>query len=433
MTDSKVISNTPFWHDDIGFIDASTSREKKELAAHQQIVIVGSGFTALSAALTLARAGKSVSVFDSDDIGSGASSRNGGLLGPSFHKLGMQGLTNKYGAQTAQAVLKESLAGFDWLIDFINKEQISCDLQHCGRFRGAIKKKHFESISVQAQSLAKALDYPVEIIPKSQQHHAVGTDKYHGGVVYKKDASLHPAKLVSELIEKNLQAGVKFYPHCVIKQITRADHGFNLQAQNQQITAENVLIATNGYTSEVTQAFKRRILPIRSSMIATEELSEDLIRTVSPRLHSHGGTDRLVFYYRPSPDGKRLLFGGRAKHFADRPDEYQHFLQQSMLALFPQLKGVKLSNAWSGLVAYSFDHVPHLGKKDGLYYAMGYCGSGVARANYLGHKIALKMLGQGGDSIFDQFEFESRPLYQGNPWFMPSIIAWHSFADRLGL
>ena len=103
-----------------------------------------------------------------------------------------------------------------------------------------------------------------------------------------------------------------------------------------------------------------------------------------------------------------------------------------MLNLFPQLNEVPITHAWSGLVAYSFDHVPHLGLNNGLYYAMGYCGSGVARANYLGHKIALKMLGEDGSTVFDQFEFPSKCFYSGNPWFMPAVLRWHSFADRWG-
>ncbi|MGB1239599.1 MAG: NAD(P)/FAD-dependent oxidoreductase, partial [Pseudomonadales bacterium] len=144
--------------------------------------------------------------------------------------------------------------------------------------------------------------------------------------------------------------------------------------------------------------------------------------------------DRLVFYYRPSPDGKRLLFGGRALALADKPAEYTHFLQRNMLSLFPQLEGVQLEHAWSGLVAYSFDHVPHLGRgDDGLYYAMGYCGSGVARSNYLGHKIAQKMLGLGGETVFEQFDFPTRFGYTGTPWFMPGVLRWHSLLEKLGL
>lgn len=430
MTKANEFSNTPFWHDDIDLSVATTSLEQVD--DDYDVLIVGSGFTGLSAALSLARAGKSVVIMEAQDIASGASSRNGGLLGPSFHKLGLQGLIDKFGHDTANAVLQESLKGFDWLLEFIEKEQIDCDLQRCGRFRGAIKQQHFKSLCVQAESLAKALDYPIDIIEKSQQHQEVGTDKYQGGIVYKKDACLHPAKLVKGLIGKCQQAGVTLVAQAAVSHIKDNYAGFTVTVEQRQINAGAVLIASNGYTQDVTADLKKRVLPIRSSMIATAPLSKELMASISPKLRTHGGTDRLVFYYRPSPDGQRMLFGGRALSMLEKPAEYHHFLRQSMLNLFPQLNEVPITHAWSGLVAYSFDHVPHLGLNNGLYYAMGYCGSGVARANYLGHKIALKMLGEDGSTVFDQFEFPSKCFYSGNPWFMPAVLRWHSFADRWG-
>ena len=431
MAIQPTYSNTPFWHQ---IFDAPfKTLPLEELSQHLDVIVVGSGFTGLSAALTLARAGKSVAVIEANDLASGASSRNGGLLGPSFHKLGLAGLEKKFGRETADELLKESLRGFNWLLKFIETESIECDLKHCGRFRGALKEKHFSKMCQQAESLAAKLDYPIEIISKSQQHTEVGSDKYHGGVVYTKDASLHPAKLVNQLIERCQDAGVSFVSHAKVRDISQTYAGFKVQIEQRCVEASAVLIATNGYTGNLTRPLKKRILPIRSSMIATPPLPKELIDSVSPKQRSHGGTDRLVFYYRTSPDGQRLLFGGRALAYADKPDEYYHFLRKNMVSLFPQLQGVAISHAWSGLVAYSFDHIPHLGLNNGLYYAMGYCGSGVARANYLGHKIALKMLGENGDTVFDQFEFPTKALYNGHPWFMPAVLHWHSLADKLGL
>ena len=105
-----------------------------------------------------------------------------------------------------------------------------------------------------------------------------------------------------------------------------------------------------------------------------------------------------------------------------------------MIEVFPERENVKISHSWSGLVAYTFDHVPHLGEMDGLYYAMGYCGSGVARASFFGRKLGLKMLGsEEGATPFDDLPFNGRPLYNGTPWFMPAMLAWHRVADKLGL
>jgi glycine/D-amino acid oxidase-like deaminating enzyme len=251
--------------------------------------------------------------------------------------------------------------------------------------------------------------------------------------LYEKDACLHPAKLVNGLIAKLHAAGVTLVSQAALTQLKASGQGYTATINDREFKIAKVLIATNGYTTDTTANLKKRIIPIRSTMIATEAISAQMMASVSPKLHTHGGADRLVFYCRPSPDGTRLLFGGRALDSIAKPSEYTAFLHKNMLHLFPQLAHVKLANTCSGLVAYSFDHVPHLGEMDGIYYAMGYCGSGVARANYLGHKIALKMLGKDGSSVFDQFEFPSQLFYNANPWFMPAIIRWHNLADKLGL
>jgi glycine/D-amino acid oxidase-like deaminating enzyme len=153
-----------------------------------------------------------------------------------------------------------------------------------------------------------------------------------------------------------------------------------------------------------------------------------------PTRRCYGDTRRVMAYYRPSPDGTRILFGGRATS-ADHAAKNARMLRQSMLDVFPQLEKTRITHSWSGLVAYAFDHVPHLGEHDDLFYAMGYCGSGVARATFFGTKLGHKMLGQEdeGRTAFDDLPFETRPLYTGTPWFMPAIIRWHRFIDQIGL
>jgi len=159
-----------------------------------------------------------------------------------------------------------------------------------------------------------------------------------------------------------------------------------------------------------------------------------LMDGLMPTRRCYGDSRRIMAYYRPSPDGKRILFGGRATA-ADKPLLNAQKLRASMLELFPELASTRITHSWSGLVAYAFDHVPHLGEANGLFYAMGYCGSGVARASYFGTRLGYKMLGESekGKTAFDDLPFETRPLYTGNPWFMSPIIQWHRMLDRLGI
>ena len=169
-------------------------------------------------------------------------------------------------------------------------------------------------------------------------------------------------------------------------------------------------------------------------MIATAPIDPALMERLMPKKRVCGDSRRIVAYYRPSPDGTRILFGGRATGIREDAVRNAAQLRSSMIEIYPELHDVPIDNVWSGLVAYSFDHAPHIGQRDGLFYAMGYCGSGVARASYFGNKLGHKILGNDeGATAFDDLSFDSKPLYTGNPWFMPAALTWHRIADRWGL
>ncbi|MCC9620066.1 FAD-binding oxidoreductase [Thalassospira sp. MA62] len=431
---SSNYTHMPYWQADLSPLPPETATDLNDLPNHVDTVIVGGGYTGISAAITLTRAGQRVLVLEAGMFGYGASGRNGGMLGPSFSKLGENGLERQYGREQVHTTIRESLAAFNWLVDFIRTEKIDCDLQLCGRFRGASHPKHYAGLIEQANEIAKIVDFPAIEISRAQQAEEVGSDAYYGGVVYPSDGALNPAKLFHGLFDIAKREGALLKAHTLVRQINKENGQFHIQTDGQKFTSDHVIIATNGYTGGQFGKFKRRVIPIRSAMIATEQLPEEVIRSVSPKLRCHGSTERVSVYYRPSPDGTRILFGGRAFGHGDCPKLYHRYLQGFMTRLFPQLSPIKLDYAWSGKIAYTFDHVPHIGTMDGMHYAIGYCGSGVGRANYFGRKIAQKVLSQAeGYTVFEEFPFQTRPLYTGRPWFLPAIMTWHTMADRLGL
>jgi len=409
-----------------------------ELPPSVDVAVIGGGFTGLCTALTLAKAGVSVIVLEAGVLGAGASTLNGGMLGPSFHKLGLSGLKAKYGEQLANNILRESLGFVDYLEDFLLSENIDADFSRNGRFRGALKPSHYELMATELDNLVKATGVEAEMIPKTQQHLETGSQLFHGGIVYHGDAGLHPAKYHDGLVKNVKQAGALIAPNTRVDHLKKNTSGFEVQTSRGNILAAKVAICTNGYTEKVTQDLRRRILPMRSAMIATNPLSPQLIKALMPKNRVYSDSRRIVAYYRTSSDGSRILFGSRATGLKDNPHANAQLLKGFMTRIFPQLSSESISHVWSGLVAYTFDHAPHIGqfgggKEDGVYYAMGYCGSGVARSSYFGSKLGLKILGkQKSETAFDELIFETKPFYTGTPWFMPSILSWHRLLDRFG-
>jgi glycine/D-amino acid oxidase-like deaminating enzyme len=167
-------------------------------------------------------------------------------------------------------------------------------------------------------------------------------------------------------------------------------------------------------------------------MLATEPMSLERAAKLMPRHRVFSDTRKIVVYFRLAPDGRSLLFGGRVSVFESDPAKSLPALRQEMLRIFPQLDDVRISHTWMGFVAYTFDELPHLGQKDGIYYAMGYCGSGICLASYLGNRLGLQLLGrEEAGSAFDQPRFQTRPLYSGKPWFLAPSVRYYQLLDRL--
>jgi glycine/D-amino acid oxidase-like deaminating enzyme len=204
-----------------------------------------------------------------------------------------------------------------------------------------------------------------------------------------------------------------------------------VQTAKGEVRARDVIVATNGYTEALTPWLQRRVIPIGSYIIATEELPETLIDELFPTDRIASDTCKVLYYYRASPDRRRVLFGGRVSAAETDTSVSAPLLFESMIRVFPQLKDYAISHSWHGTVAYSFDELAHTGVHDGVHYAMGYCGSGVSMAGYLGMRTGQKVLGLAeGKTAFDDLPHPTRPLYTGKPWFLPATVAWYRWMDK---
>ena len=392
-------------------------------------LVVGSGYTGLSAAIEIARGGRSVMVLDSGEVGSGCSTRNGGQISTSI-KPSLTALAHKHGMESARAIRSEGHTALQWIEDFVTREQIDCDFNRCGRFHAAHAPQQFSNLVQQTKDL-QSEGIEAEVVTRDEQHRELGTDAYFGGVVFPRHASVNPAKLHRGFLQAALDAGVHVTPNCAVTEISRNKDSFNIETERGAVTAGDVVVATNGYTSALTPWMKRRVIPIGSYVITTQQLPTELVDKLFPTNRIASDTCKVVYYYRSTPDRKRIMFGGRVTASETNPVKSAPKLFEDMCRIFPELLDYQISHAWQGTVAYSFDELAHIGKNDGIHYAMGYCGSGVSMAGYLGMRVGQTVLGKKeGRTAFDGLPFPTRPLYSGKPWFLPAAVAWYRWQDR---
>lgn len=420
------IKSTPFWW------EAAPVRhtDVQPISPDIDVLIVGAGYTGLSAAITLARAGRRVEVFDRQRPGEGASSRNGGITSGNL-RPGPSQLSRKFGEERARAILEEGKAAREDLYRFIREERVDCDFALSGRFVGALGPSQYEALARDAEYLSRTLGVEAFAVSPRDQQKYIGTEFYHGGNVRMDIGGLHPGKLHAEMMRLALAAGVVVHGETAVTGIKSDGDRHVVQTDRGIVRTRNVIVATNGYADAADKWLRRRIVPVRSRIIATEELEPAMMKRLMPGLMMCGDTRKLSYYYRPSPDGKRILFGGRDGTIAGEPTWPSDHLREQLALIFPELSGTAISHSWYGYVGMNRDMVPRIFTRKGKRYATGYCGSGVVWARWAGQKVALQILAEeSGKSAFDFRPPKAVPFFRGHAWFMPVVYGWLSMKDR---
>jgi len=406
------------------------------LLGRAEVAIIGAGFTGLSAARTLAKKGISVTVLEANSIGWGASSRNGGMVLTGL-KLSAEVLAKRYGMELTRHMYATSLESIDLVEQIVREENIDCSFSRCGHLEVACKQSHFDAYARSVEMIAREFHHELRIIPRNELGGEIGSSIYFGGIVDDTSAGLNPAQYVSGLASAALRTGACIYENTRVQQIQRntqnGSRGFSVLTSRGNVFAHNVLVATSGYTSAATPALQKKIIPIGSFIIATERLPETVARELSPRNRMIFDSKHYLHYYRLTPDN-RMLFGGRAAFFPEAKNTIHRsaeILQRDLIEVYPQLRDSKIEYAWGGTLDFCFDTMPHAGQSDGVYYALGYAGHGVAMATYLGTKMADTMSGGINQIPYAAIPFPGAPLglYNGKPWFLPFAGAYYKVLD----
>lgn len=378
---------------------------------HADVCIIGAGFGGLSAALELAEQGKSVIVLEGARIGFGASGRSGGQAINGFED-GIDEYVEQFGFEMTQKLWAMSLEAIDIIDERIAKYGIQCDWKK-GYATLALNHRRMDDLLAIEKSSREVFGYSnMQLWDKAQLKQYLGSDIYVGGLFDSNSGHLHPLNYCLGLAKACLDLGVQIFEHSPVVDMKTQGDKVMLKTKKAQVTAQNVVIATNAYIAGLPRSIHRgtarKILPVESFIIATEPLEQTVADSVINNGMSVCDNNLLLDYYRLSADN-RLLFGSDSSSNKDMVQ----VMRRNMLKVFPQLADVNIDYGWGGPIDMTMNSQPHFGRiKPNIYFAHGYSGHGVALTGLAGRIIAEAILGNDERlSVFEQLKIPS--IYGG--------------------
>lgn len=414
-----------FWQ---ATMPALPDRRGRPLPDVADVVVIGGGLTGVTAARQLALQGAVVTLLEAETLGWGASTRNGGIVHPGY-KWGPRTLIERHGEETGRALYAETLEAYETVKRLIAEEGIDCSFEERGHLELAYAPGHVRDLLEERESLA-LVGVEASVIGRGSIRAEIGTDAYHGALVFPGSGGLHPGRYFVGLAEAAARAGADLHEGVRVRTVRpQADGRAVVETERGAIIARDVVLATNGYTDGAVPALRRRLIPIGSYIIVSEVLPEDLAAELSPKGRMFFDTKNFLYYWRLTPD-RRMLFGGRASFRPTSVERTAAILHRGLLEVHPQLRPFRIEYAWGGNVGFTVDRMPHVGRMAGVTYAMGYCGTGVAMATYLGTRVG-EWLGGGPAPALSRLPFPLVPApYEGRPWFLPLVGEYFRFVDR---
>jgi gamma-glutamylputrescine oxidase len=398
-------------------------------AVEVDLCVVGGGCTGLSAALHAAERGFSVAVLEGGRIGWGASGRNGGQMIPGLRKSALE-LIGRYGKTRGKELFSLSVEAMDLVVGLIQRHGIKCDLALTGHLEAAWKRREVGHLVEEAECLTRDMDYPhVEMLDKAETHAAVATPFFHGALLDRNGGHFHPLNYTLGLAEAARKAGVKLYENSVATAVEDGPAAL-VKTNDGLVKARFVLIACDAFLNDLDPNLAGQMMPVGSYIAATEPLSDPAALIAANRAVSD--TKFVVDYFRLSADG-RMLFGGRERYTPSPPTDIAAFVRPRMEAVFPQLKGVSIDDAWGGMVSVTLSRLPDIGRRGNIFHAHGYSGQGAILSSLTGKLVAEAVAGTA--ERFDVMAAVAPPAFPGGSRFRHPLyvlgMLWYALRDRI--
>jgi glycine/D-amino acid oxidase-like deaminating enzyme len=397
------------------------------------VAVIGGGLTGCSAALALAKKGARVVLLEAETIGNAASGRNGGMCNNGFAQdYGV--MSAKLGKDVANRLYRAFDAGVDTVERLVAEENIDCSFARVGKIKLAAKPEHYAKLARSQELLAANVDPDTAMVSRADLANEVGSDRYHGGLIYRKGAGMHVGRFVRGLAEAAARRGAEIHEHTPMTGLQpAAGGGHQIETPKGRLHAKQVLLASG--TSQIGPLgwIRRRIVPVGAFLIVTEPLPTATLDRLLPKRRMAVDTKNLVNYFRTTPDN-RLLFGGRARFAVSNPasDEISGaILRDALHDIFPELRAARIDYCWGGMVDMTRDRLPRAGERNGIYYSMGYSGHGTQMSTLMGTIMAEVMDGRTDLNPWKDFTWPAIPGHFGPPWFLPLVGAYYRLKDKL--
>lgn len=430
MSPESIVAS-PLWWD----AARPPSLSMRAVPATCDVAIIGAGISGLTAALTLAQAGRSVHVFDSHRPGAGAATQNAGIVSAAL-PVGFGRLSARAGDERARALYGEAHEAHQSLLAFLSSNAVHCDYQSGGAVFATRHAAQMDSLAREASFCEQTLGIEAYTVLGAGLDTELGAQGYAGALVREDAGTLQPARLHAALLGLAMNAGARIHGETPVTRLVpaigkHADQGAILQTMRGRTHARDVIVTADGYTDTSDPWARRRILPVPIRVITTEPLPGEVLSSLLPSGRALIEAARLRHVARPSPDGARLMFAGLCKHGGAATAAATQALRARMLAAFPGLQTYAISHSWSGLAGFHRGGMPKLYSHANVHYVHGFGGLGLVLSQWLARKMAWRLLDdERGTTAFAASGSGIWPPGSRRRWFLPALAAWMRTRER---